>query len=364
MTALARKLARRIAATGPLTMADYIAACLTDPEHGYYMTREPFGPAGDFVTAPEIGQAFGELIGLWCLVQWRAAGAPADAVLAELGPGRGTLLADALRAIEGACGHVPFALHLVEASPLLRRRQRQALAGRALCWHETAATLPAGRPAWIVANEFFDALPVRQLVATAAGWRERLVDVHAGRLVPVLAPRPACATLTAALPACVAAGRVAAGRVAEIAPERQRLMAALARRLAAWGGALLAIDFHDPALPLRDSVQALAGHAHGDRFAAPGACDLAAAVDFPALARAARAGGGRVFGPIGQGVFLRRLGIAQRTRRLNRAGAREAMARLVSARAMGEHFQAMAVLPPSGAAPDGFTPDDFMGPAP
>lgn len=354
MNALARKLARRIAAAGPLTVEEYVAACLTDPEHGYYMTRDPFGPAGDFVTAPEIGQAFGELVGLWCLAQWRAAGAPEGAVLAELGPGRGTLMADALRAIEGVCrGLAPFAVHLVEASPLLRRRQRAVLAGRRVAWHEAAATLPAGRAAWIVANEFFDALPVRQLVATPAGWRERLVDVRDGRLVPVVAPRPAAGALVCGLPA-----RAPTGRVAEVAPARQALMTALARRLAAWGGALLAIDFHDPALPLRDSLQAVRAHAHGDRFAAPGACDLAAAVDFAALARAAREGGCRVFGPTGQGAFLRRLGIAARTRRLAPAApaAREAMTRLVSKRAMGEHFQAMAVLPPDSPAPDGFAP--------
>jgi len=357
MTPLDEALARRIAEGGPIGVDAYMAAALTDPGHGYYTTRDPLGAAGDFTTAPEISQMFGELIGLWQLACWHAAGAPAAPVLAELGPGRGTLMADALRAIGRATGgRQPFRIHLVEASPVLRRRQGELLAAFAPRWHDHVEDLPRDGPLHLVANEFLDALPVRQLVATPQGWRERLLDHRAGRFQPILAPAAENAEATAGLPA-----GVPVGRVAEIAPARVACVTAIARRIAAQGGAALLIDFTDPRLPVADTLQAVRGHREADRFAAPGTCDLASAVDFAPLRRAAQAMGARVHGPTGQGDFLVALGIDHRAASLQRrADARQAQAidaarkRLVAPAAMGEDFRVMALLPPDAPVPDGF----------
>jgi len=170
VTPLGEKIAALVASTGPITVADYMALALGDPDHGYYMTREPFGPTGDFVTAPEVSQIFGELIGLWAVSTWMAMGAPSRFVLAELGPGRGTLMADLLRAARIRPAFLAAAeLHLVETSPRLRAIQETALAGHDVAWHGGIATLPAG-PAIVIANEFFDALPIRQYVRTGTGW--------------------------------------------------------------------------------------------------------------------------------------------------------------------------------------------------
>ena len=191
MTPLAKALIRRIVATGPIAVADYMAECLLHPQHGYYSTRDPFGAAGDFTTAPEISQMFGELIGL-CLAQaWLDQGRPAPFMLAELGPGRGTMMADALRAAKSVPGFAEAAqLHLVEASPTLRNIQRTTLKGTQVTWHTAAATLP-DKPLFLIANEFFDALPIRQFQRDPAGWRERQIGVADGKLVFGLsAPAP------------------------------------------------------------------------------------------------------------------------------------------------------------------------------
>jgi len=358
MSALDAVLARRIAREGPLPVDAFMAAALTDPEHGYYTTRDPLGAAGDFTTAPEISQMFGELIGLWQLACWQAAGAPADPLLVELGPGRGTLMADALRAIRSACaGRQPFGLHLVEASPVLAARQKQVLDGHRVDWHGTMDTLPGDRPLYLIANEFLDALPVRQFVATPEGWRERLLDRRDGRLVPVLAaPGAGDPGLMAALPATAPTGRVA-----EIAPDREACAATIARRVVGQGGAALLVDFTDRRLPVADTLQAVRGHREADRFAEAGTADLAAAVDFAPLARIARAQGAAVFGPEAQGSFLTALGIDHRTAALQRAAGPEgaaavaaARARLVAPDAMGEDFRVMAILHPDAPPPDGF----------
>jgi len=357
VTVLAEALARRIAAEGPLGIDDFMAAALLDPEHGYYTTQEPFGSAGDFVTAPEVSQMFGELIGLWCLAVWSAAGAPVGTVLAELGPGRGTLMADLLRAIESVAGRQPFRIRLVEASSRLRERQRAALPGREIVWHESVEELPEDGPLLVVANEFLDALPVRQFVATPGGWRERRLDWRDDRLQPVVAEGDGeTAAMTTHL-----SPETPVGRVAELSPVREGCVGLLARRIARQGGAALLVDFTDPRLPVADTLQAVRKHRHADRFAEPGRADLAAAVDFAALATAARAGGARVEGPVGQGAFLAALGIdtrlatlargtdAQTARRL--AQGRD---RLVGAEGMGEDFRVMAILPTDAPPADGF----------
>jgi NADH dehydrogenase [ubiquinone] 1 alpha subcomplex assembly factor 7 len=360
MTALDEALARRIAREGPIAIDSFMAAALTDPDHGYYTTRDPLGAAGDFTTAPEISQMFGELIGLWHAACWFAAGQPANPVLAELGPGRGTLMADALRAITRACGGAqPFALHLVEASPVLMARQKAALTGHTVTWHASLDDLPADSPLHLIANEFLDALPIRQFVATPSGWRERLLDWRDGGLVPVLAaPESPLPAIAAGLPE-----GTPVGRVAEIAPAREACTGAIARRIAGHGGAALLIDFTEPRLPLADTLQAVQGHAMVERFADAGLSDLTSAVDFAPLVRLAQAAGAAVHGPVGQGAFLGALGIDLRCAALQRAAGPEGAAAIAAARerlvgrdAMGEDFRVMAILPADQPPPDGFAP--------
>ncbi|MDX1575401.1 MAG: SAM-dependent methyltransferase, partial [Kiloniellales bacterium] len=194
------KLARRITEDGPLGVADFMAAALTDPDHGYYMGRDPLGAAGDFITAPEVSQMFGELIGLWCAETWARLGAPASVALVELGPGRGTLMADALRAARQVPAFAAaLQVHLVEISPSLRSRQEVVLADAEPTWHETLAEVP-DLPLLLIANEFFDALPVRQLVRQAGGWGERLVGLDPKGEVLAFAVSPADPALEALVP--------------------------------------------------------------------------------------------------------------------------------------------------------------------
>ncbi|MCB1500687.1 MAG: SAM-dependent methyltransferase [Bauldia sp.] len=353
MTPLGEKIALLIAGNGPITVADYMALALGDPEHGYYMAREPFGRAGDFVTAPEISQIFGELIGLWAVAAFEAMGAPPRLALVELGPGRGTLMADLLRAARVRPAFLAAAeVHLVESSPRLRDVQMATLGAGAATWHDTVATLPTG-PSIVVANEFFDALPVRQYVRTEAGWAERMVGLdETGNLAFGL--RPLAGPPSSPLPA-QEKGRPAgsgAGQdtVLEVSPASTAVMATLAERLAAAGGALLAIDYGYEGPAFGDTLQAVAGHRYADPLAEPGAADLTAHVDFAALARAAEAAGARPRPLLGQGDFLARLGIAARAARLaagKDAATQDAIAaavnRLVAPAAMGRLFKVLAV---------------------
>jgi NADH dehydrogenase [ubiquinone] 1 alpha subcomplex assembly factor 7 len=357
VTPLGARIATLIARTGPITVADYMAMCLGDPEHGYYTTREPFGRGGDFVTAPEVSQVFGELIGLWAVATWLAMGSPPSFVLAELGPGRGTLMADLLRAARVRAGFATAAsVHLVETSPRLRALQEAALAGVAVTWHDDIGTLPAG-PAIVVANEFFDALPVRQFVRTADGWAERMVGLDAeGRLAfglravsgepgsPDPSPGRSAATLSHE-------GRgLGAESILEVSPAGTAIMAALAGRIGGQGGALLAIDYGYEGPAFGDTLQAVRGHASADPLAEPGLADLTAHVDFAALARTAIAEGARPRPVIGQGAFLARLGIAARAARLAAgkdaatvAAIEAAVGRLTAPEAMGTLFKVLAV---------------------
>lgn len=353
MTALAGILAARIAATGPMRLSDYMAECLLHPEHGYYTTRPPFGAAGDFTTAPEISQMFGELLGL-CLAQyWLDLGRPAPFTLAEPGPGRGTLMADLLRATRGVPGfHAAARVMLVEASPRLRQVQRATLAAHPVEWLDRVEDLP-DQPLFLVANEFFDALPIRQFTRVGEGWSETMVGLDAGRLTLGRAP-PA--------PLALLAHRLAdtqEGEVVEICPAAAPIMAGLAGRIAAHGGLALVVDYGGWRAR-GDTFQALRAHAFADPLAAPGAADLTAHVDFEALAQAAAAAATRY---TTQGALLTALGLAARADRLA-AGLdgpaltahRAAERRLTDPAEMGELFKALAVFPPAAPPPPGFAP--------
>ncbi|GHF54706.1 class I SAM-dependent methyltransferase [Seohaeicola zhoushanensis] len=345
-------LVARIRASGPLSMADYMAECLLHPTLGYYTTRDPLGAAGDFTTAPEISQMFGELIGLALAQAWLDQGRPARIVLAELGPGRGTLMADALRAMARVPGLLAAAeLWLVEASPTLRARQAQTLAGHAPQWADTAEALPEA-PLFLVANEFFDALPVRQFRRAADGWCELRVGLEDGRLALGLAgaaPQPALAHRLE---------DTREGDIVELCPAAAPVMAAIAGRIARHGGAALIVDYGDWR-SLGDTVQALKAHQPVPILDTPGEADLTAHVDFEVLAQAATATGAKHTRLAPQGLFLDRLGIAQRAEALAvRGGPAVATAyrRLTHTEEMGNLFKVLGLYPPGAPPPAGLEP--------
>lgn len=343
MTALGRRLLARIAAHGPMTVAEWMAECLLDPAGGYYATRDPLGAAGDFTTAPEISQVFGELIGL-CLAQaWIDRGRPSPVRLVELGPGRGTLMADALRAARATGLPEAATLHLVEASPALRAVQAETLAAHAPAWHAGLEEVPEG-PVLLVANEFLDALPVRQFVRDGAAWRERMVTARDGAPAFGLSPPVAPDGLSHRL------RDVPEGAVVECRPAAEPLMAEVERRIAAAGGAALVIDYGGWR-SLGDTLQAVRSHAPADPLEAPGEADLTAHVDFEAVARAAPRLAASAMTP--QWAFLERLGATERARRLARGlegaeleAAVAAHRRLTHPDEMGTLFKAMGLWRP------------------
>ncbi|MBX3530382.1 MAG: class I SAM-dependent methyltransferase [Rhizobiaceae bacterium] len=348
MTALKQRIAALIAASGPMSVADYMAACLFDPVDGYYTTREPFGTAGDFVTAPEISQMFGELVAVRLYDMWDAAGRPAAPVIAEIGPGRGTLMRDMVRALQQlAPGFVRTArFELVETSPRLRTAQQATLSGSLpdYRWHETVATVPDG-PLFIVGNELFDAIPMRQFVKAKAGWRERVVALDdAGALCfaagfagidPALLP-----------PAAQSAPE---GAIFETAPAREALMDDIAARIAATSGGALFFDYGHLEPGLGDTLQALRRHAHDDPLAHPGEADLTSHVDFSALAAVAR-GHGLAVSLFEQGQWLLDMGLLARAGSLGHGKddaeqetIRSAVERLAGPEQMGRLFKVMEI---------------------
>ena len=357
MTALAELLRRRIAAEGPLTVAQYMEQALGHPDHGYYRHRDPLGRGGDFITAPEISQMFGELIGLWCVSQWQDLGGPDPVNLVELGPGRGTLMADGLRAAAQVPDFTAAAgLHLVETSPALRQAQSETLDAFGPQWHEDFGDMPAG-PALVIANEFFDALPIRQFKKSSDGWHERMVAVGDDGLEFVQSPRPVD---DPPIPTSVLDSPD--GSIAEVSPAGVNVMTAIAGRLARQSGAALIIDYGHVESSPGDTLQAVRGHTYHDVLADPGEADITAHVDFASLGRAARDAGAVVHGPVSQGAFLEALGISARAEALM-AGAsdddaelvRAAQARLTGNEGMGELFKVMAVTSPELDTPPGFS---------
>ena len=368
MNALARLLAKRIAAHGPMTIADFMAEALGHPEYGYYMKREPFGAAGDFITAPEISQMFGELIGLWCVEVWDRLGRPAPFNMVELGPGRGTLMADALRAAAVVPGfRRAVRIHLVETSPRLRQMQRDALsrgavAWREVTWHDRFEETPQG-PCIVIANEFFDALPAHQFEWTPEGWRERLVGLaEAGdELQLTLAPgeTPALDLIHGD-----ASGGSSVGEVLEIQPAASAISQSIGERIVRDDGAALFIDYgHDGGRG--DSLQAVRRHAFHDVLQTPGEADLTVHVDFAGL-RNAIADVAQCQGPIGQGVFLSGLGIGLRAKMLMKSASKTqardidaAHRRLIAPDEMGSLFKAFGVVRKGAPPLPGFD-EDFV----
>lgn len=306
---LEAEIRRLIKATGPMPVWRFMDLCLTHPQYGYYVGRDPLGREGDFITAPEVSQMFGELLGLWAASVWKAMGAPDSVRLIELGPGRGTLMMDALRAIRIVPPfHAACHVHLVEINSVLREKQRAALQdARDVQWHDTIDEVPDG-PSIIFANEYFDVLPIHQMVRMATGWHERVIEIGpGGRLAFGTAAEPT-PHFDMLVPPLVRAAPV--GAVFEWRPPAEAMK--LARRVRDFGGAALIIDYGHSRSDAGDTFQAIARHSFTDPLRAPGQADVTAHVDFEALALAAEDAGARVHGPVEQGAFLRRLGIETR----------------------------------------------------
>lgn len=360
MSPLYEQLTRDIALNGPISVERFMGLCLGHPTLGYYTTRDPLGRSGDFTTAPEISQMFGELLGVWAASVWQALGAPGRVALVELGPGRGTLMADALRAARALPAfRAAVSVHLVEISPVLRQAQARALegAGVPLQWHDDGADLPGDVPLIVLANEFFDALPIRQVVMRDGAWRERLVGLDgSGALAFGLSPEP---VRDVPLPG-------QEGDLREICPAGLAVVTSIGARLVASGGAMLAVDYGYARSRPGDSLQALKDHAFADVLATAGVADLTAHVDFAALAAAGRAVGLAAGPLLTQRALLERLGIGARASALAQAAPAKAEAiaaafhRLTGPGEgqMGTLFKALCLASPGLAVPafDRFDP--------
>jgi len=354
MTPLEREIRAIIETEGPMTVSDYMQLCLTHPRHGYYVTRDPLGVRGDFTTAPEVSQMFGELIGAWAAAVWRQMGSPPKINLVELGPGRGTLMADALRAANALPAfRSALAVHLVEISPALRARQEQMLAGESpVRWHDTIESVPDG-PAIVIANEFVDALRVHQFVKDTDGWHLRVIGIVDDKLGFLVVPGPMPEDFNNEGP------DAPNGAILELRDEGP--IESLSQRFVQQGGTALIIDYGHATLGFGDTLQAVRNHQYADPLADPGEADLTTQVNFGELVVWARRCGAVTSGPLTQGEFLRRLGIVERAAVLKAkatpaqaADIDSALTRLTARDQMGELFKVLAITDPKLSVLPGF----------
>ena len=357
MTPLEKKIRNQIRASGPISVSQFMSTAMSNPFHGYYQTRDPFGLTGDFITAPEISQVFGEILGLWCAVTWQKENKPKKLSLVELGPGRGTLMSDIMR----SCITVPSFLeaveiHLVETSSVLCKIQKQVLSNFKVHWHKTLDTIPQ-KPTLIIANEFFDALPVDQYINTSQGWRERRVDYdeNSKNLIFILNKK----RISIQIPKKLQNARL--GAVFENCPIGQKLANKIGRWICLNGVAAIIIDYGYTGPKTLETLQAIKSHQTHNPLLEIGEADLTAHVDFSAISRAFTKGGAKVYGPKNQGEFLLSLGIKTRIKKLLEAAnskqaeiLMEGCRRLTSSSQMGTLFKVIAVLPANHRAPAGF----------
>ncbi|MEP9389515.1 class I SAM-dependent methyltransferase [Mesorhizobium sp. KR9-304] len=356
MNRLGDRIAALIRAAGPISVADYMAICLFDPEDGYYTTREPFGAMGDFITAPEVSQMFGELVAVWLAEAWRASGKPIPVTVAEIGPGRGTLMKDLVRTLGRIAPELAAKAHfaLVEASPRLADIQRETLrdSGPVFSWHLTVDTLPDS-PLFVIGNEIFDALPFRQFVRQGDGWLERAVGLDSsGALMFGIGTAQLAGD---ALPP--ETKDAPEGSIFEIAPAREALMSAIAGRIAAHGGAGIFFDYGHLKPGLGDTFQGIRKHRSEGVFDSPGEADLTSHVDFSALAAAARSHGLDAHLST-QARFLLGMGLLERAGRLGQTADEAArkkisadVERLAGPGQMGDLFKVLAILPAGAVSP-------------
>jgi len=361
---LQAELEKLIQSSGPMPVWRYMEMCLTHPRYGYYVSRDPLGREGDFTTAPEVSQMFGELLGLWAASVWKAIGSPSVFRLIELGPGRGTMMADALRALRVLPPmYQALSIHLIEINPVLREKQKATLSSaRNVAWHNSIDEVPNG-PGVILANEYFDVLPVHQVVKRETGWHERTVELDVnGRLVFGAAPEP-IPRFEVLLPPLVRAAPI--GAVFEWRPDAEIMK--LATRVRDQNGAALIIDYGHLRSDAGDTFQAIARHSFTDPLKNPGQADVTAHVDFQALVRAAEDLGAQVHGPVPQGDFLKRLGIETRAVGLMAKATPEvsgdisgALKRLIGGGrgGMGSMFKVLAISEPHLTSLAGFADED------
>jgi NADH dehydrogenase [ubiquinone] 1 alpha subcomplex assembly factor 7 len=344
----------QIRETGPMSLSTYMGLALSHPRHGYYAAGRPIGAEGDFITAPEISQMFGEIVGFFIVNLWQQMGEPKSFTLLELGPGRGTLMADALRAASKADGF-ENALHLqlFEQNALLKAEQEKRLGKYAPYW-ATEIDAVSEDPIFVVANEFFDALPIKQFVKTDDGWHERLVGLRDNVRTFGLSPTPIADS--AAPPEVHGAY---AGEVLELGTAAVDAMQRVARKVALQGGAILALDYGYERTQTGETLQAVKSHAFTDVLESPGDADISAHVNFEVLGAAAKATGLAVPRLVHQGEFLLRLGIGERAKALARANPAEApniaraVERLTAPSQMGTLFKVLCAHSP-GLRPAGF----------
>jgi NADH dehydrogenase [ubiquinone] 1 alpha subcomplex assembly factor 7 len=356
---LETEIRRRIKLAGPMPVRQFMTLCLTHPEHGYYMTRDPLGRSGDFITAPEISQVFGELIGLWAASVWQLMGQPENVRLVELGPGRGTMMLDALRAAQVMPAfRSAIVVHLVEVSPVLQHRQQMAFSGIdvPVVWHQSLEEVPEG-PAIVLANEFVDALPVHQAIKQLNGWYERVVEIDSeDNLVFGIADEqiPLFDQLVPSEVRDAPLGAIYEWR-------NDNLALGLGQRVTRQGGAALLIDYGHAKSAVGDTLQAIHGQMQAEPLSSPGEADLTAHVDFQALTAAAESMGARVHGPIEQGTFLKTLGVEKRAAALKAYAPNDkadtidtAVKRLIARTEMGRLFKVLAIADPQLVSLPGF----------
>ena len=351
MNEISTILIEQINRAGPIRISDYMEICLMHPKCGYYSKKDPFGTKGDFVTSPEISQVFGELLGL-CLAQnWLDQGTPSFA-LVEAGPGRGTLMADILRATKSIPGfHQSMTIHLIEKSQTLIRIQGEHLSKYNVEWHETVESLPQ-KPVFFIANEFFDALPIRQFRKDNLGWREILIGIEKNKLSYFLGNK---------IPLHTIAHRIKdteIGDIVEICEAAKPIMEELSKRIKMFGGCAIIIDYGSNNL-VGNTFQAVKNHKKIDPLKHPGDCDLTAHVNFNDLSNYAT--NVVVAKTTTQGLLLRKLGISERFERLatdlpkiQKLKLRSDKTRLIHSSQMGDLFKAIALVPSKVALPIGF----------
>jgi len=354
MSALKKLILNRIAAEGPMPLSDYMAMCLMHPKHGYYQKERVFGKEGDFITAPEVSQMFGEVIGLWLAERWIAMGGPSPVHLIELGPGRGTLMADIWRATRRVPGfHAAAKVHFVEASSQLRALQKEKMPDAH--WHDDLTTVPEG-PSLIIANEFFDALPIHQFEKRDGLWFERLVGADGDRLGFT---RGGAGAKFALVPDAVK--KAPNGAIAEVCPAALTVTGQIADRLKAHAGAALILDYGYARSAPGDTFQALKAHEYVDPFAEPGAADLTAHVAFDRIAKAATEAGAAASPIREQGAFLMTIGLGARAQSLAATADEAGQARILSELKrltapdeMGQLFKVIALQSTGLTPPPGF----------
>ena len=326
-------IARQIELSGPLSVSAYMDICLSHPEYGYYRTRDPLGRDGDFITAPEVSQLFGEMIGIWIVDIWMKLGEPPKIILCEMGPGWGTLMADIIRVLSKA--GVKASIHLVETGEVLRAKQKQVIANAE--WHSALENVPSDAPIIIIGNEFLDALPLRQLIKTKEGWRERVIGVENGKLVFGIGAGPYSLDIPDAKD----------GDIFEFSPVREHVWSDICARVRAQKGAALMIDYGYTETRTGTTFQAVQNHAYADVLENPGEQDLTSHVDFARLKELAK--GLAISGPLTQGEFLKSLGIEIRAQKLSGLNPDKAesinagLKRLIHRDEMGQLFKAIHV---------------------